>query len=501
MLIVDAVLAAIDPLTLLMNFIGTFIGMIIGALPGLGSVVAITICLPFTFGMNSIAAIAMLLGVYCGSICGGSISAVLINTPGTPQSAATAFDGFPMARAGKAGKAIGWALAASIFGGAFSCIVLAVAAPQSARFALQFGPLETFALILMGLTCISSVSMENQSKGLAMGLLGLLLACVGMSPFSAEARFTFDTFALISGIDLVAVIVGVFALAEVLDRVERMRREPASGDVASCNIDMPRLSEWRGRIQGLIKSSIIGTCVGILPGTGAATAAFISYGEAKRSSPNREQIGKGEPDGIIAAESSNNAVTGGAMVPSLALGIPGDPVTAIMLATLTIHGITPGVRLMTENQGMVYAIFVVLMIANIFMYPTCVIVTRMFSWLLRIPEQLLMGFVAVLCILGSYGSRGNIFDIVVTVVAGIGAYLLRRLGFPAPPLVIGFVLGQQFEINLGQMVLFKGNDSWLAYITASPIAMVLFGIVILLLAVPHVQRFRSRRDSLTVAGE
>ena len=352
MLFIDSLLAALSPFTLAMNFVGVMLGMIVGALPGLGSVVAITICLPFTFGMTSVSAIALLLGVYCGSICGGSIAAVLINTPGTPQSAATAFDGYPMARAGKPGKAIGWALAASIFGGVFSCVILTFAAPQIAVFALQFGPLETCALILMGLTCISSVSANNQFKGLAMGVLGLLLACVGMSPFSAESRFTFDIFALNSGIDLVAVIVGVFALSEVLDRVERMRREARVENGTSCRVQLPSLGEWRGRMSGLVKSSLIGTFVGILPGTGAATAAFLSYGEARRSSPRRENIGKGEPDGIIAAESSNNAVTGGALVPSLALGIPGDPVTAIMLATLTIHGVTPGVRLMTENPEM-----------------------------------------------------------------------------------------------------------------------------------------------------
>ena len=301
MLFIDSLLAALSPFTLAMNFVGVMLGMIVGALPGLGSVVAITICLPFTFGMTSVSAIALLLGVYCGSICGGSIAAVLINTPGTPQSAATAFDGYPMARAGKPGKAIGWALAASIFGGVFSCVILTFAAPQIAVFALQFGPLETCALILMGLTCISSVSANNQFKGLAMGVLGLLLACVGMSPFSAESRFTFDIFALNSGIDLVAVIVGVFALSEVLDRVERMRREARVENGTSCRVQLPSLGEWRGRMSGLVKSSLIGTFVGILPGTGAATAAFLSYGEARRSSPRRENIGKGEPDGIIAA--------------------------------------------------------------------------------------------------------------------------------------------------------------------------------------------------------
>lgn len=474
--LLQALFTTLSPFVLLVNFAGVLIGMIIGALPGLGSVVAITICLPFSFGMESIPAVAMLLGVYCGSICGGSISAVLINTPGTPQSAATALDGHPIAKAGQPGKAIGWALAASIFGGVFSCLILAMAAPQIAKFALRFGALETFALILMGLTCISSVSTENLFKGLVAGVLGLLLACVGTTPFSSELRFTFNIFALNSGIDLVAVIVGVFALSEVLDRAERMLHEGRVEATMACRVQMPSFSEWRGRITGLVKSSLIGTFVGILPGTGAATAAFLSYGEAKRSSPRRENIGKGEPDGIIAAESSNNAVTGGALVPSLALGIPGDPVTAIMLATFTIHGITPGVRLMTENPEVVYATFGVLLIANLLMYPSCVITTRIFSYLLRLPEPLLMGFIVVLCILGSYGSRGNMLDVVVTVVSGIIAYFMRRTGFPMPPLVIGLVLGQQFEMSIEQMLLFKGDEPWLSYIVSSPLALTLFGV-------------------------
>lgn len=246
-------------------------------------------------------------------------------------------------------------------------------------------------------------------------------------------------------------------------------------------------------MSGLVKSSLIGTFVGILPGTGAATAAFLSYGEARRSSPRRENIGKGEPDGIIAAESSNNAVTGGALVPSLALGIPGDPVTAIMLATLTIHGVTPGcapddgkfgdgIRHLRRAHAVQPA-----------HVPERIITTRMFSFLLRIPEQLLMGFIAVLCILGSYGSRGNLFDVFVTVFMGIAAYFMRRMEFPLPPLVIGLVLGQQFEMSIGQMMLFKGDDSWLAFVSASPIAMALLGMAFLLLVVPQVQNYRALR--------
>lgn len=484
--IMQALMTSLGPLELFMNCAGVMIGMIVGALPGLGSVVAITICLPFTFGMETIPAIALLLGVYCGSICGGSISAVLINTPGTPQSAATSMDGYPMARAGQAGKAIGWALSSSIFGGVFSCLILSLAAPQIAVFALQFGALETFALILMGLTCISSISAGNQFKGLAAGLLGLILACVGTTPFSGDIRFTFNLFALNSGVDLVAMIVGVFAVSELIDRAERMRHE-SRVEASSGKMILPSLREWQGRGWGLLKSSCIGTFVGILPGTGAATAAFLSYGEAKRSSPRRERIGKGEPDGIIAAESANNAVTGGALVPSLALGIPGDPVTAIMLATFTLHGITPGVRLMTENPEMVYATFAVLLVANILMYPCCAITTRIFGHLLRIPEPLFIGFIMILCVLGSYGSRGNMVDVYVTVGAGCMAYLMRKGGFPLPPLVIGLVLGQQFEMSIGQMFLFKSDESWFSFITASPIAMTLFAVTALLLIVPFIQ--------------
>lgn len=493
--IFQAIIGALSPLTLAMNFFGVLVGMIVGALPGLGSVVAITVCLPFTFGMDSSVAIALLLGVYCGSICGGSISAILINTPGTPQSAATSLDGHPMAKAGKSSIAIGWALGASILGGVFSCLVLSFAAPSLAEFALEFGALETFALILMGLTCISSVSAGNQIKGLAAGVLGLLLACVGGSPFSSEGRFTFGLYSLNSGIDLVPVIIGVFALSEVIIRAESILFEGRVEATAKSGVAFAPLREWTMRWGVIIKSSIIGTAVGILPGTGAATAAFLSYGEAKRSSPRKDNFGKGEPDSIISAEAANNAVTGGALVPTLALGIPGDPVTAIMLATLTIHGITPGVRLMTENPDVVYGAFATLAVANILMYPTCRITTRLFNYLLRFPEPILMGFIVVLCILGSYGSRGNMMDVTATVIAGILAYLLRRGGFPMPPIVIGLVLGQQFELSIGQMLLFKGEDPWLTYILSSPIACVLFVIALVILALPLFSEIRSRRKN------
>lgn len=487
-----AVTEVFSPVPLFMNFLGVLIGMVIGALPGLGSVVAVSICLPFTFGMAPLQAMALLLGVYCGSTCGGSIAAVLINTPGTPQSACTALDGYPLAKQGKGGIAIGWVVSASIFGGIFSCLVLVLAAPSVASFALRFGPLETFGLILMGFTCISSVSGKNLLKGLASSMIGLLLACVGASPFTGDMRFTFGLFALHSGMDVVPVIVGVFALSEIIDRAERMLHEAPVEVIRSNIVKMPRLREWKGRVGGLFKSSIIGTFIGILPGTGSTTAAFISYSEARRTSSRREAFGTGEPDSIISAEAANNAVTGGALVPSLALGIPGDPVTAIMLATFVLHGITPGVRLMQDNPTIVYGIFIALIVANLLMWPACSVTTRLFHYLLKLPEPLLMGIVAVLCVLGSYGTRGNINDVTVTVCVGIAAYLLRRGGFPMPPALIAFVLGPQFEMSINQMALYRGDQSWLSYIMSSPIALCLFGVTILLLCLPHFQRRRQK---------
>ena len=492
--IMHGIMITMSPDCLLALCIGAMFGTVVGALPGLGTAVAITICIPFTLQMGNASAIALLLGVYATSIYGGSISAVLLNTPGTPQSACTGFEGYAMAKAGKAEKALGWVTMSSVLGGLFSCVALVIAAPQLADLSVKYGgPLEICGLICLGLACITSLSEDNQIKGLLMGVAGLFLATIGVDPLSGEMRFTFGSPQLVSGIDLMPIVVGVFPLAELFYRAYEVHANVEPTAIDCKHISFPTWQEWKGRGLILLRSSLIGVGLGILPGTGATAATFVSYSSAKRLSKNGENFGKGEPDGLVAAESSNNAVAGGAMVPTLALGIPGDPVTAIMLATLTIHGVTPGVRLMTENPEMVYATFAVLMLSNLLMYPSCVITTRMFSFLLRIPEQLLMGFIAVLCILGSYGSRGNLFDVFVTVFMGIAAYFMRRMEFPLPPLVIGLVLGQQFEMSIGQMMLFKGDDSWLAFVSASPIAMVLLGMAFLLLVVPQVQNYRALR--------
>jgi putative tricarboxylic transport membrane protein len=470
--------------------LGTMLGIILGALPGIGSTVAVAIILPFTLGMGQIAAILLVLAVYAGSVYGGSISAILINTPGTPQSAATCLDGYPMSQRGEAGLALGWATLASVAGGIVSAILLILAAPQVAAFALNFGPIETFALILLGLTCIVSVSEGSMIKGLLAGVIGIFLSSVGGDPITGEGRFTFGAFNLIAGFDLLAVVIGVFALSEVLLRASR-RIDGAALLVAFEGIVLPKLRAWKGRLGVLAKSIAIGCGVGVLPGTGAATAAFISYAEARRSSPRRDEFGKGEPDGIIASESANNAVTGGALVPTMALGIPGDAITAVMLATLTLHGVTPGVRLMTSNPTLIAAIFTGFLLINLILLPLGMLVSRLAAPLLRMREAFLMTAIAVFCVIGVYFVRGNPFDLLVMAVAGVIGFILRRQGYPMAPLVIGMVLGPTLEMSLRQGLIIT-NGSFTAFFTGHPIAVALMMVALALLALPIIRTWRGR---------
>ncbi len=470
--------------------LGTMLGIILGALPGIGSTVAVAIILPFTLGMGQIAAILLVLAIYAGSVYGGSISAILINTPGTPQSAATCLDGYPMSQRGEAGLALGWATLASVIGGVASAILLILAAPQVAAFALNFGPIETFALILLGLTCIISVSEGSMIKGLLAGVIGIFLSSVGGDPITGEGRFTFGAFNLIAGFDLLAVVIGVFALSEVLLRASR-RVDGAALLVAFEGIVLPKLRAWKGRLGVLAKSVAIGCGVGVLPGTGAATAAFISYAEARRSSPRRNDFGKGEPDGIIASESANNAVTGGALVPTMALGIPGDAITAVMLATLTLHGVTPGVRLMTSNPTLIAAIFTGFLLINLILLPLGMLVSRLAAPLLRMREAFLMTAIAVFCVIGVYFVRGNPFDLLVMAVAGVIGFLLRRQGYPMAPLVIGMVLGPTLEMSLRQGLIIT-NGSFTAFFTGHPIAVALMIVALILLALPLYRTMASR---------
>jgi len=480
-----------DPVCLSMLVFGVIFGTVIGALPGLGTAVAITICIPFTLKMGNGAAIALLLGVYASSIYGGSISAVLLNTPGTPQSACTGMEGYPMARAGKAREALGWVTMSSVMGGLISCGVLIIAAPSLAALSVKYGgPLEICALICMGLACITSLSEENHVKGILMGVAGLFLATIGNDPQTGELRFTFGSQNLISGIDLMPVVVGVFPLAELFYRIYESYAEKAPTAMQCSGMKLPSWSDWKvkGRITNLIRSSLMGCGLGILPGTGATAATFIAYSSAKRISPNGKNFGKGEPDGLIAAESSNNAVSGGALVPTLAMGIPGEPVMALMLATLTLHGITPGVRLMADNPDIVYATFILLIMANLSLIPAAWFCIRGFGKIIAFPTAILLGLIVICSIIGVYLPRGNMFDVWVTLGIGDVAFFMRLTNFPVAPLLIGYVLSNQLEYRMSQVCIYMGGGSLLDYTLDHPVAIVLFAIAIVLLVMPFFRK-------------
>lgn len=489
----DAIFAAIglatDPFTVIILMCGVLFGTIIGALPGLGSVLALTVCLPFTLVFSSATAFALMLGTYCGAIYGGSISAILINTPGTPQSAATNLDGYPMARMGLAGEALGWATAASVTGGIISCIILVFATSRLAEFSLMYGgPLEICALICLGLSCIATLSEGNELKGLMMGVFGLFLSTIGMDSVSSEMRFTFGSSSLATGIDLLPFVVGLFPLSEVFYRIYEINNAGCVTCVECKRMILPTLRQYKEKLWVLIRSSLIGTGIGILPGTGAAPATFISYSVARSASKNGHRFGHGEAEGIAAAEAANNSVTGGAMVPTLALGIPGDAETSLMLVALTIHQITPGVRLMSDHPEMVYCIFILLIVANLLMIPAGKIVVRSFGRLLRIPQPVLLGMIVMFSMLGAFITRNNFFDLWAALFIGVCAFGFRLGNFPLPPCLIGYILGPQLEYRFSQAVVFKGEEAWIPYLCSHPLAMILMAIVIILMLKPFLRR-------------
>jgi putative tricarboxylic transport membrane protein len=471
--------------TLIAVAAGTLFGTIVGAMPGLGTMLAIAICLPFTFTMSNTAAIGLLLSVYGSSIYGGSISAVLLNSPGTPQSAATGLDGYQMARMGYAEKALGWVTISSVFGAIISCVILVMLAPKLAQVSVKYGtPLMISALIIMGIACISTLSVGNQVKGLMMGVLGLFWATVGTDPVSGELRFIFGLDFLASGIAMLPVCVGLYPLAEVFYRIYERQNKMAS-EALNCNkIAFPKLREWKNRVFTLVSSSLIGTFVGILPGAGATPATFMSYSFAKRFSKFGKNFTKGEPSGLISAESANNATTGGALIPTLALGIPGDATTALMLFTFTIHGISPGPRLMVNHPEVLFSVYMTLIVANLLIVPAAILTVRFFGKMIKVPEPLLFGMIILFSLLGAYIGRGNMADIPIALAIGVFAFACRLGDFPVTPLLIGYVLGPELEFNLGQVLIYKQRAGWGEYLLNQPVALALLIIALILVIAP-----------------
>lgn len=470
---------------------GCLLGITIGALPGLSAIMAVSILLPLTYGMAPQAAILMLLGVYCGANYGGSISATLVNIPGTPSAVMTTLDAYPLAKKGKAGLAIGVATASSAIGGIISVFVLTFISPVIARFALNFTSLEMLAVSIFGISIIAFISKGSTIKGLMAGIFGLLIATMGFDPNTAVPRFTFGSIYLNSGVQFTAAMIGLFGLTEIMLNIEK--KVKGIGVIEDVHNTFGCFSALKGQTGNLARSSIIGVIVGAIPGAGGTIASIISYAQEKKLSKHPELMGEGSIDGIVAAESANNACCGGAMTTLLSLGIPGDSVTAILMGAFVIHGMQPGPNLFNTNYPLVSAIFIGMFIINIFILILGLCGAPYFAKLLKFPSHLLQSMIIVLCIVGTFGVQNSLFDVKVMLIFTAIGYFFAKIEIPRSPIVLALILGPLMEENLRRWMGLANGD-YLGYFvqccSRTPIAPIIFAITIITLISPLFGKFK-----------
>ena len=441
--------------------IGVTGGIVIGALPGLTATMGVAVLLPFTFGMEATRALVMLCGIYIGAIYGGSISAILLKTPGTPAAAATVLDGYELARKGEAAKALSVSAIASFVGGMVSTVMLITISPVLASFALRFGAPEYFALAVFGLSIIASISGKSPVKGLLAGMFGLLISTVGLDPVTSYPRFTFGQINLYNGFAIIPVLIGLFALAEAFVQMEKIFEKAQAIDTRFKH-GMVSLKETISLLPLMIKSALIGTFIGAIPGAGADIAAFVTYNEARRSSKRGNEFGTGCIEGVAAPEAGNNGVTGGAMVPLLTLGVPGDAVTAILLGALIIQGLQPGPLLFTKNADIVYGLFSSLLVGNVLLLLFGLLGVRLFCRVVELPKRIIIPVIVTLSIVGAYSMNNSIFDVWVCIGFGIIGYIMQKVDMPSSPIILAVILGPMAESNLRRAVLmYQGSYSFL----------------------------------------
>jgi putative tricarboxylic transport membrane protein len=480
--IFDAVLTGLtgvmSPLNLLLIAGGTAIGIFVGAMPGLSATMAIALLLPLTFPLPPASGLSMLASLYMGAMYGGSIAAILLRTPGTPAAAATVLDGYPMARNGQAGKALGVSLVASFIGGLISSIGLLTVAPVLGKIALEFGPVELFAVAVLGLTIIASLSRGSTILGLISGVLGALFAMVGMDNITGVPRFTFGNINLFSGISFVVALIGLFSIPQAIRLIER--KEDAKRELVVNRITdkmLPTWKEFKGMAVTIVRSSFIGLVVGLIPGTGGDTACWFGYNEAKRFSKHKEKFGTGIPEGVAAAEAANNAVVGGALIPTISLGIPGSSSTAVLMGGLMVHGIMPGPSLMSEYADVTYTLIWAVVLSNFAMLFLGLLLTRMSISVTRVKDRIMAPLIIVLCVIGSFSINNNIFDVILMFAFGILGYVMDKLKIPTAPMVVGLILGDMFNVTLHQSLLIS-HGSW-AVFAKNPISATLLAIAFL----------------------
>lgn len=463
-----------DPQLLLVLLVSTLGGVVIGALPGLNATNGAALLLPFTLSMEAIPAIASLVAIYCSATFAGAITAILINTPGTPASATTCLDGYPLAQRGEAGRALGLAVVSSTIGGVLSVICLMIAAPLLARMAYQFTPPEYFALTLFGLSMLASIGEGSPLKNLISGTFGVFLALVGVDMLTSVERFTFGSHDLYDGIGFVPVMIGIFGISELI--VQASSLDKRKERVSMKAVQLPTRDDYRQVWKTILRSSGIGIFIGILPAEGATVASMIGYNEAKRWSKTPEQFGKGAIEGIAGSEAANNAATGGAMVPTLALGIPGSATAAVILAGLMVHGIRPGPSMFTEQANFAYTIFWSMMLVNLLFLVVGLTGAKIFARITLIPTQVLWPCVFMVSIVGAYALDQSMFDVWIVLISGIIGFFMRRYGFSVVPLAIGLILGEMLEQRLGQSMVMLDEKWWLMF--TRPLALLFFCLTI-----------------------
>ncbi|HIP77968.1 MAG TPA: Tat pathway signal protein, partial [Kiloniellaceae bacterium] len=445
-----------SPYNLGLMFLGVTAGLIAGSIPGFTIAMAVVLTLPFTFGLSAVEGLSTMIGVFVGGLSGGLMAGMLTGIPGTPSSVATVFDGFPMVRRGKPGLALGLGVWSSFFGGIISAVVLVMLAPQLARIGLEFGPWDFFALVVFALTITASLSGENLTKGIIAGLLGLLIATIGEDEVNGVARFDFGFEPIEQGFGFLPVLVGLFAFSQLLSDVQdrqQARRPLMESSARAVRVEhLAAIKIVAKNAVNLFRSAFIGVFTGILPAAGGSISNILAYDQAKKASKNPEAFGKGSPEGIVAPEASNNATAGGALITMMALGIPGDVVTAVMLGALLIHNVQPSPTFISDNPQLAYGIFVAFFLAHfimVFMQAFCL---RAFLMIVRMPMYFLASVILLYTAIGVFALSNLTYDIWVLFIFGIVGYILKNLGFPLAPIILGVVLGHIAELNLSRAV-------------------------------------------------
>lgn len=496
-------LAALSPFNLLLAVAGVAAGIIIGSLPGLSATMAVAVLVPVTFGMPTESALILLGAIYTGAIYGGSYAAILVNTPGTPSAIATTFDGYPMARRGDGDLAVTLSTLSSVIGGLVGGLALFCLAPLLALVALKFGPVEYFWLAIFGLTLISSLSEGSTLKGFIGAGIGLLLSTVGVAVVGGDTRYTFGSQFLLGGVETISALIGLYCIPVLIELVatpsEHLKPpEAARGVRFREGVALMFKGKWNA-----LRSAIIGTIVAILPGAGGSIASLVSYSEARRASPRSERFGKGEPDGIIATETANNATVGGGFIPTFVLGIPGTPPDAVILGALLVQGFRTGPEMFTTNASVTYTFMGGLLVATLLMLPIGLLIGRYaFKSIVSVPKAILVPTIAFMTVIGTYAIRNNPFDVVVMVVLGVAGWLLARWGIKPSPIVLGLILGPIAEQGFVQGYLMgNATGSVAGVFFGRPLSLGIIALTVLFALYPLWSAHRKRTQGEVVAHE